>query len=103
MTLLHIAEPDIWAAAETDYRPTSLASEGFVHCSTPDQVAATGQRYYAGRTGLLLLTIDPIAAGVPLKWEPGPTGDLFPHLYGPIPTAAVTHVAPFEPGPRPGA
>ncbi len=97
MTLLHIAEPDVWAAADAEYRPASLRTEGFVHCSTPAQVVATGRRYYAGRTGLVLLTIDPDAAGVPLKWEPGPTGDLFPHLYGPIPTAAVTDVRPFDP------
>jgi len=97
--LLHIAEPDVWAAADDVYRPASLATEGFVHCSTAEQVVATGRRYYAGRTGLLLLTIDPAAAGVPLEWEPGPTGDLFPHLYGPIPTSAVTQVAPFDPDP----
>ena len=95
--LLHIAEPDDWAAAGDSYRPASLVTEGFVHCSTPDQVVATGKRYYAGRVGLLLLTIDPAAAGVPLKWERGPTGDLFPHLYGPIPVSAVTTVAPFHP------
>lgn len=95
--LLHIAEPDAWSAADEAYRPASLAAEGFVHCSTPEQVMATGRRYYAGRVGLLLLTIDSDAAGVPLKWERGPTGDLFPHLYGPIPIAAVTAVAPFDP------
>ena len=99
MSLLHIAEPAAWEAAARSgvYAPSSLADEGFVHCSTPTQVAATGQRYYSGRQGLLLLSIDPDAAAVPLKWEPGPTGDLFPHLYGPIPTHAVTAVEPFDP------
>jgi uncharacterized protein (DUF952 family) len=100
VTLLHIAERGAWSAATTsgEYAPRSLATEGFVHCSTSEQVVATGRRRYAGRSDLLLLSIDPERAGVPLKWERGPTGDLFPHLYGPIPTAAVTAVEPFEPG-----
>jgi uncharacterized protein (DUF952 family) len=100
LRLLHIAEADAWAAGAAAglYAPESLASEGFVHCSTPEQVVATGRRYYAGRTGLLLLSIDSSRAAVPLKWEPGPTGELFPHLYGSIPTAAVVSVEPFDPG-----
>ena len=100
MTLLHIAERGAWAAAQRSgrYSPPSLESEGFVHCSTPEQVGATGRRYYAGRTDLVLLSIDPERAAVPLEWEPGPTGELFPHLYGPIPAAAVTAVEPFDPG-----
>jgi uncharacterized protein (DUF952 family) len=100
VTVLHIAERRAWSAATVsgEYTPPSVEAEGFVHCSTSEQVAATGRRYYAGRTDLLLLSIDPAQAGVPLKWEQGPDGDLFPHLYGPIPTSAVTTVEPFDPG-----
>ena len=51
-TLLHIAEPDVWAAAlgAGEYRAASLATEGFIHCSSPSQVLTTAARYYAGRT-----------------------------------------------------
>jgi len=38
----------------------------------------------------------------PLRWEPGVPGDpeamRFPHLYGPLPTVAVTSVTPYVPG-----
>ena len=38
--LLHLVEPASWRAALTEgaLRPPSLASDGFVHLSTPEQV-----------------------------------------------------------------
>ena len=42
---------------------------------------------------VVLLHIDPerlAAAGVPVRLEPAPeSGELFPHLYGPLPLEAV--------------
>lgn len=99
--LLHITSAEAWAAAQAAgvYAPPSLAREGFVHLSTPAQVLATAARYYAGQRGLVLLRIDaPEAAGAPLRWEDVGHG-VFPHLYGPLPLAAVSAVLPFEPGP----
>lgn len=39
-TILHITTPDAWAEAQQQgqYRADSLASEGFIHCSTVAQV-----------------------------------------------------------------
>lgn len=81
----------------------SLVTEGFVHLSGPDQVALPAQRLFAGRQDLLVLAIDPARLRDDVRWEPGVPGDpasmRFPHLYGPLPVAAVTSVVPYRPGP----
>ena len=103
--LLHLVEPAAWRAALTEgaLRPASLADAGFVHLSTPEQVRLPANRLFAGRTDLVVLWLDPARLASPLKWEPGVPGDpesmLFPHLYGPLPLAAVLDVSPYPPGP----
>ena len=43
----------------------------------------------------------PTRLTAPVRWEPGVPSDpesmLFPHLYGPLPVAAVTSVTPYQP------
>jgi uncharacterized protein (DUF952 family)/GNAT superfamily N-acetyltransferase len=103
--LLHITTAAPWRvalAAGTHVTP-SLRTEGFVHLSRPDQVALPANRLYAGRDDLLLLVIDPDRLTAEVRWEPGvptdPASMRFPHLYGPLPVAAVTSVVPWRPGP----
>jgi uncharacterized protein (DUF952 family) len=74
---------------------------GFVHLSAPAQVHLPANRLYAGRTDLVLLHCDPALLSAPVRWEPGvptdPQSMLFPHLYGPLPIAAVTRVTRYLP------
>jgi uncharacterized protein (DUF952 family) len=103
--LLHITTPAEWAQAQASgaVAPSSLAEAGFVHLSTPEQVALPANRLFHGRADLLLLVLDPARIDVEVRWEPGVPGDpeamRFPHAYGPVPTAAVTGVLPYRPGP----
>ena len=62
--LVHICTADEWNSAQAagELRPDSLASNGFVHLSTPEQVHLPANRLYAGRTDLVLLHIDPDTA-----------------------------------------
>jgi uncharacterized protein (DUF952 family) len=92
--LLHITTAAGWAAAQAagEVAPDSLAAEGFVHCSTRDQLAGTLARHFAGAGGLTLLVLDPDALGAALRWEESHRGERYPHVYGPIPVAAVTGV-----------
>ena len=51
---------------------------------------------------MVVLRLDPSRLGAPVKWEAGvatdPDAMTFPHLYGPLPAAAVTSVTPYPLG-----
>ena len=101
--LVHLIEPASWRAAlrEGAVRPPSLDSAGFVHLSTAEQVHLPGERLFPGRRDLVLLVVDPRRLADPVREEPGAPEDpedmRFPHLYGPLPTAAVVAVVPYRP------
>ncbi|MBI2585779.1 MAG: DUF952 domain-containing protein [Rhodospirillales bacterium] len=81
------------AAAEGIYRGSSQdVADGFIHFSTADQLRASAAKHRAGQRDLVLLTVDARVLGQALRWEPARGGELFPHLYGPLPVAAVTRV-----------
>jgi uncharacterized protein (DUF952 family) len=95
--IFHLALPDEWAAAHEagEYRRStlgrSLEDEGFVHCSYAAQVRDTYDAFYVGRGEVALLTIDPARlGGAEVREEGG-----FPHVYGPIPLAAVVQVVAY--------
>ena len=72
--------------------------DGFIHLSASHQVAGTVAKHYTGQPDLLLLTIDPARLGPALKWEPSRGGELFPHLYGPLPLDAIRAAERLELG-----
>lgn len=88
--ILHIATPAEWAEAQQQgtVAPPSLATEGFVHCSTREQIPGSLARHFAGAGDLVLLVLDPAAVG-DLRWEALTTGEPFPHVHNAIPLAAV--------------
>ena len=71
------------------------AADGFIHFSTAAQVAETAARHFAGQTDLLLVAVDAERLGAGLRYERSRGGDLFPHLYGPLPLDAVVWVRPI--------
>ncbi len=96
--LLHITSAAAWADAQAGgaYTAGSLASEGFIHCSDPHQVAWVANQRFRGRTDLIVLHIDPARLGAEIRYENLEGGsELFPHVYGPIPCAAVVDVTPL--------
>ena len=74
-------------------------ADGFIHFSTADQWRETLRLYFAGRSDLVLVGVQTEALGDELKWEPSRGGALFPHLYGPLPTALAVSVKPLAPVP----
>ncbi|MFF0544566.1 DUF952 domain-containing protein [Nocardia thailandica] len=104
-TLVHLLSSTEWERAREAgaHRPESLVTAGFVHLSTPAQVHLPADRLFAGRIDLIVLWLDPDRLGAEVRWEPGvptdPASMLFPHLYGPLPLAAVVAAAPYPPGP----
>jgi uncharacterized protein (DUF952 family) len=103
--ILHFCPRAQWESAVSagSYAADTLASQGYIHCSTPELVHVPATVLARGRTDLLLLEIDEARLPVPLVWEDGdpphPDGTQFPHVYGPIPVDAVVSVRPYPPNP----
>lgn len=100
--ILHITNMKAWetAVAAGEYRADSLASEGFIHCSTPAQVLMPANAMFAGQTDLILLLIDPVKLAAELVYEDCyESGHQFPHIYGPLNLDAVTGFVQFPPNP----
>ncbi|PHK95870.1 glutathione S-transferase [Pseudoroseomonas rhizosphaerae] len=91
------------ARAAGQYRGSAEdARDGFLHFSTAAQLRASAARHRAGQPDLWLVAADAAALGVALRWEPAGGGSrpgLFPHLYGPLPLAAVRWSMPLPLGP----
>ena len=66
--------------------------DGFIHFSSPPQLAETARKHFLGQAGLLLIEVDADALGKALRWEASRNGDLFPHLYGRLDLGAVVSV-----------
>jgi uncharacterized protein (DUF952 family) len=82
-----------WQAAQRDgtFKGSAVdLADGYIHFSTAPQLRETVRRHFRGQPDLLLLSVDPGALPADaLRWEPGRGGDLFPHLYAPMPLSAV--------------
>ena len=92
-----IAEAEAWAAAKARGRYDGSAldgADGYIHLSGPDQLAETARRHFAGRDGLVLVTLDADGIG-DVRWEPSRGGALFPHLYGPLDPGLALAERPF--------
>lgn len=80
------------------YTPSSLETEGFIHCSTKEQVLATANRRFAGQKDLLFLVINPEKVIAKIIFEDlSGLGEEHPHIYGKLPIFAVETVMPLLP------
>ncbi len=90
--IFHIALASDWKEAREKgfYEHPTLRSEGFIHCSQDNQVASVLERYFAGQTDLLKLSIetDKLTSKFIFDWSPS-TAETYPHVYGPINIDAV--------------
>jgi len=68
--------------------PIDLA-DGYIHLSTHAQLTETVDKHFAGQTGLWVASVDLEALGAAVKWEESRGGQLFPHVYAPLPLSAV--------------
>lgn len=82
--IYHLVPPATWekAIVEARYRPASLKTEGFVHCSTKEQVLESANLHFEGHDELVVLEIVTKRVRQVLKWERSRNDEEFPHLYG---------------------
>jgi uncharacterized protein (DUF952 family) len=102
MVLFHFADRGEWlaAAAAGEYRMSTrgvtLDEQGFIHCSLRDQLHVVALCYAdVNADDLVVLVIDSDRVPAPVRYEaPKPGAEEYPHIYGPLPAAAVTRVVP---------
>jgi uncharacterized protein (DUF952 family) len=92
--LFHITKQAHWEKNQDQmlYFPESFDSEGFIHLSTSIQVDGVLERYFQNQKDLILLCIDETLLDKNLVFEPSTSGELFPHLYGGLPVAAISNI-----------
>jgi len=102
MTIIfHITKREAWnrAEAEGTYRTEMFPIEGFIHCSTREQVIQVANVRFRGQRELVLLSIDTDKVTAEIRYENLEGGEqMFPHVYGELNIDAVVEVTEFEPG-----
>ena len=101
MTIYKILPREMWEAAVAAgfFHGSAVdVADGFIHFSTAAQVHETAAKHFSGVRDLLLVAVPAAALDGAIKWEPSRSGDLFPHLYGPLPVAAASWVEPLPIG-----
>jgi uncharacterized protein (DUF952 family) len=92
----HLTPRDWWAAADpaAPLGAPSLASEGFIHCTTgaAAMVATANRHYAADPRAFVILSIDLERVSIPLRFADA--GRIYPHVFGPIDRAAILGAAP---------
>lgn len=99
MLILHITHRQDWQAAQAAgrYEADTLAAQGFIHCSTPEQLPRVAEALFRGQRGLVVLTIDAERVAAPIRYENLEGGDEhFPHIYGPLNLDAVVAVTDLD-------
>ena len=84
--VIKLLRADEWTALQADGTFAGSADyvrDGYIHMSTPDQVAGTAAKWFAGEVGVMAVTFDAEALG-DVRWEAARGGQLFPHLYRPL-------------------
>jgi uncharacterized protein (DUF952 family) len=97
MELHHVLTRAAWDAARAAgaHAPPELAGDGFLHCCTPAQLDFVLRRHFADADDLLVLTFETDLVPAEVRWVKSESDQPeFPHLYGPIPCAAVRSATP---------
>jgi uncharacterized protein (DUF952 family) len=99
-TIYHIAaKEDLNKAKRAGYYVVeSLISEGFIHCSTNEEVVNTANRRFKSIGNLCLLELAEDVIAAPVKYENLQGGAVqYPHIYGKLNLDAIRNIFEFEP------
>jgi uncharacterized protein (DUF952 family) len=90
----HLSPVPAWEAQRVGehYEPEAFADEGFVHTTIDlETLLIPANRYYTDDTRpYVCLTIDLDVLEADVRFDADPL--IYPHIYGPVPTRAVTEV-----------
>jgi uncharacterized protein (DUF952 family) len=90
--IVTVIEWDLQKNNKTYIHP-SLQLEGFIHCSTLEQLKPTIGRYYAKEAKVIVLKIDVVKIEPELMYELAPSvNQYFPHIFGELNLSAVVEI-----------
>ena len=94
MFIYHVVLPQVWERFKNkpSYQPDSLATEGFIHCSYPNQLPDVLRRYYSKVDKVLILKIDTEKLFAKLVKEESTNNEIYPHIYGRLNHSAVVDI-----------
>jgi uncharacterized protein (DUF952 family) len=93
--IFHLITERDWELAQESgqWRPESLDKEGFIHCSVDEEQAMrVVARLYSERADLLALEVDTEKLHYPVISEPSRSGEIYPHIYGPLELSAIINI-----------
>jgi uncharacterized protein (DUF952 family) len=98
--IYHLTTLKEWEDAQDkgSYEPPSYQKEGFIHCSTDEQLEGVMQKHFQQHENLVKLVIDPTRLTQQLKYDKveGEQQE-YPHIYGPLNLEAVTQIIFLDP------
>ena len=98
--IFHIIKADDWKEFQNKefYFPKSFTEDGFIHCSTANQIEGVANSNFKGITDLQLLVIDKNKVKAEIRYEGVYEGYFYPHIYGHLEVYAVVKVEELKPG-----
>lgn len=103
--IFHITKQELWEQAKLDgrYYGDKLESfggepyDGFIHCSTLDQIVNVANRFFKGKSGLFFLCIEREKVISEVRYEGADDDEIYPHIYGQLNIDAVVKVLDLKP------
>jgi uncharacterized protein (DUF952 family) len=98
--IYHLTTLHEWEEAQDKgfYEPPSLQREGFIHCSTEEQLDDVMRRHFQNHENLVKLIIDPRRLTQKLQYDNNEEHrQEFPHIYGALNLEAVTQIVFLDP------
>lgn len=90
--IFKILTPEQWSVFQRDGifhgAPIDI-TDGYIHLSSGAQVEETAAKHFSSLSSIIVCLCDIDLMDHELRWEPSRSGDLFPHLYGPLPIVCV--------------
>lgn len=98
--IVYTATVEEWKEIEKkeEFRSSDFDTEGFIHCSYPNQTIWVLNKHYKNEEKVILLCIDPKLLKTKLVTEDlKGKGEEFPHIYGSINKGSVVKVIDISP------
>ncbi len=91
--IYHLTTKSQWKVIQKKNHFAIPGPDPFIHASEHHQIPGTLLKYFQDKKDILLLTIDPLKVAVEIKYEDTTgTGELYPHIYGPLNLDAIEKI-----------